>query len=597
MKYTVVIKEPVSGPARQKLEQELMKRFGLSGDQAQRLSARKTGRLIKPTSRSRAELLLNVYLDIGAFATLEEVPEEDSLLTPLLREQVIREQADHQRRQGAFSVNDTLDDAPLAPLMTSPVSSQELFTAQNTGVLGHLKPSRSPVGYELGDFGAGNTLADWPSPEHVPDHIRAWEQAAQPSQSQPSQSQPSQSQSNHQPQMVTAVSEYAGSQSPTQVLSAWSRSVATASPPPNSDSLGSELNGIKEKASTPSGADIWSDFTGSLSAGANTAKTESKSTPVNVASAVVVDKIDSGVDAWSDFTGSLSAGNNVAKESTKGAVEEISPNLTSITPILMSSSQDEPTMLSGSRFSLFRQIVVGTLAPLGLFSLLTLGVMALTLPKLQSQVVKNSTNTLAASIGANLSTASAKATNAQLDNVLKDSDVDFIWVELPSGASYIRAKDPNIVTAFKANQSEWFSNGTESQTVELNGSNYAMSRVSFAKTDNGTAVSTQAPYIRRVTVGLPNNAVSSQVKTILLLVLAIALLSLALATLLATSAARQITRPIERLVKVADAISLGDLTRPVYIERNDELGDLAQALERMRLSLEAAMERLRRRKR
>ena len=56
-------------------------------------------------------------------------------------------------------------------------------------------------------------------------------------------------------------------------------------------------------------------------------------------------------------------------------------------------------------------------------------------------------------------------------------------------------------------------------------------------------------------------------------------------------------QPISDLVKAADSISLGDLTRPVKSTTNDELGDLAQALERMRLSLEAAMDRLRRRKR
>ncbi|MHA0033819.1 HAMP domain-containing protein [Deinococcus sp. PESE-38] len=75
------------------------------------------------------------------------------------------------------------------------------------------------------------------------------------------------------------------------------------------------------------------------------------------------------------------------------------------------------------------------------------------------------------------------------------------------------------------------------------------------------------------------------------------LLGLLLALAFAARAARQIVGPLERLVEVADAISLGDLTRPVRMERNDEIGDLAQALERMRLSLEAAMDRLRRRKR
>jgi HAMP domain-containing protein len=49
-------------------------------------------------------------------------------------------------------------------------------------------------------------------------------------------------------------------------------------------------------------------------------------------------------------------------------------------------------------------------------------------------------------------------------------------------------------------------------------------------------------------------------------------------------------------VAAADKISLGQLDTPVSAERNDEIGDLARALERMRLSLEAAMERLRKRR-
>jgi len=69
------------------------------------------------------------------------------------------------------------------------------------------------------------------------------------------------------------------------------------------------------------------------------------------------------------------------------------------------------------------------------------------------------------------------------------------------------------------------------------------------------------------------------------------------AALLAARTARLVVQPIERLVLAADAISMGDLDQPVTVERNDEIGDLAQALERMRLSLEAAMERLRKRRR
>ena len=54
------------------------------------------------------------------------------------------------------------------------------------------------------------------------------------------------------------------------------------------------------------------------------------------------------------------------------------------------------------------------------------------------------------------------------------------------------------------------------------------------------------------------------------------------------------TRPIRRLRNVADSMSKGDLDTPVIlgIGSQDEIGDLARSLERMRSSLKAAMSRV-----
>lgn len=46
----------------------------------------------------------------------------------------------------------------------------------------------------------------------------------------------------------------------------------------------------------------------------------------------------------------------------------------------------------------------------------------------------------------------------------------------------------------------------------------------------------------------------------------------------------------------ADEISRGDLAEPVSLRSNDELDDLSAALERMRVSMSGALERLRRRR-
>jgi signal transduction histidine kinase len=59
--------------------------------------------------------------------------------------------------------------------------------------------------------------------------------------------------------------------------------------------------------------------------------------------------------------------------------------------------------------------------------------------------------------------------------------------------------------------------------------------------------------------------------------------------LLAWALARVMTRPITRLTTTATAIAGGDLERPFDIDRRDEIGRLADALERMRRALRAQL--------
>ena len=67
-----------------------------------------------------------------------------------------------------------------------------------------------------------------------------------------------------------------------------------------------------------------------------------------------------------------------------------------------------------------------------------------------------------------------------------------------------------------------------------------------------------------------------------------------LLTILAAYAiARGITAPLLQLADVADRISLGELNAKIRINRSDEVGDLAEALRRMQVSLQTAIERLR----
>lgn len=56
------------------------------------------------------------------------------------------------------------------------------------------------------------------------------------------------------------------------------------------------------------------------------------------------------------------------------------------------------------------------------------------------------------------------------------------------------------------------------------------------------------------------------------------------------------TNPLNRLAKVADRISLGELDAKIDVNRKDEIGEMAESVARMQASLQAAIERLRARR-
>jgi HAMP domain-containing protein len=76
--------------------------------------------------------------------------------------------------------------------------------------------------------------------------------------------------------------------------------------------------------------------------------------------------------------------------------------------------------------------------------------------------------------------------------------------------------------------------------------------------------------------------------TITLIVLAI---TLALVSAIASYFANLISQRMSNLANLADKVSMGDLEQAISASSKDEIGDLAQALERMRISLRAAVAR------
>ena len=78
-------------------------------------------------------------------------------------------------------------------------------------------------------------------------------------------------------------------------------------------------------------------------------------------------------------------------------------------------------------------------------------------------------------------------------------------------------------------------------------------------------------------------------------ILIVTLVALVLAIGAAIYAAQLLTKPIIELTEAANRISLGELDVPITVASTDEIGTLGESLDRMRISLKQAIERLRKR--
>lgn len=99
-----------------------------------------------------------------------------------------------------------------------------------------------------------------------------------------------------------------------------------------------------------------------------------------------------------------------------------------------------------------------------------------------------------------------------------------------------------------------------------------------------------------VVVGVEPGTLRGELGQVLLTTLLVGLIPVLFAVLAALSLTRGLTDAIRYLLVAADRISHGDFEQPVELERDDELGQIGKAIERMRLSLHESMERLRRRR-
>ena len=80
--------------------------------------------------------------------------------------------------------------------------------------------------------------------------------------------------------------------------------------------------------------------------------------------------------------------------------------------------------------------------------------------------------------------------------------------------------------------------------------------------------------------------------SLLLMMIGLTVIAALLGAGLAVGITRSVTRPVRRLVEVADDMSMGDLDTPIEVTSWDEIGELQESIERMRVSLKTVLERL-----
>jgi two-component system cell cycle sensor histidine kinase/response regulator CckA len=107
-----------------------------------------------------------------------------------------------------------------------------------------------------------------------------------------------------------------------------------------------------------------------------------------------------------------------------------------------------------------------------------------------------------------------------------------------------------------------------------------------------TAVPLLEGQLGTVHIGLWADPVSREARPLLKALVGASLAVILLGLLAAYLLARRFARPLQALSAVAARISTGDLETPVQVQGQDEIGELARSVERMRTSLKAAMWRL-----
>lgn len=113
----------------------------------------------------------------------------------------------------------------------------------------------------------------------------------------------------------------------------------------------------------------------------------------------------------------------------------------------------------------------------------------------------------------------------------------------------------------------------------------------------GQAIEQAGQSTGAVVIGISSQVIDRRVNEVLYATLVIGIVPILIAIFIAVRLVRGLTSGIDYLIRAADRISRGKFDEPVELASSDELGELSRAIERMRISLQEGIERLRRRRR
>lgn len=550
MTYTVVLLQPVPEPDRPALEARLRESFRLSEEQAAKLAQRRAGRLMKPSSRERAERLLGIYRELGLAVRLEAV--DDAAAAPAM----------------TAAVTVVRPEAPARP--EAPLSSEATAPSPQPAPSSQPAPSPQP---------AGPTLAAAPEPappaaEKTADQKTVAPQAAPPA----------------------------------------------GTPPAQGEAGGWE--DFSAAPAKPAAASGWEDFSSALSAPERPRAEAPERAAARSRDLTIVPETAPAAPA------------PAAKRGAAPAVAE--------------STQP--------RFPLARRLLLTALLPPLLAGLTFLVATSVLVPPAITGTAREGARATATGVGATVQADNLARAYSQMEEIVQQPAVDFIsyvgrdgrelLVVDPEGlpqtpdafstvydlrANEVRAalegreqeafgiefgaglrreldeqlrllgqsldaNDPLMLELRQARRELPAARNVEVvqlRVFEVQGADGSPQRVVVSPSE---AANVQGQEIAQVAVGLVAEESRRLLRNLQLVLWVLLLLTLGLIAYFTTRLVRRIVEPLERLATAADAISMGELDNPVVAERNDEIGDLARSLERMRLSLQAAMNRLRRRR-